>query len=171
MQQSLSTPSSAASQAFRALVGAASAGSDPGSDPGTAFAQALILAAPPAPRRPRTRRTIQVGAGSPTEVLQVESAGSPSVEPAPGSLAGFDEGVAGVSLYRVARSGRVGDRSIASGALLLVGARPAERGEWVLVATTCSLRLVPAFAKDREPLGSRVVGVVEAVVASLGNLQ
>ena len=133
-------------------------------DPADALAIASGLTFPLFPRRALRRSPYPAGAA--TEIL-ASGTGIPSVGPAPGSLPGFDERLAGVALYRTVAAGRLGDRHVPEGARVMVGQRLAEKGEWLLVATAGALRLVEAGQGGR-PMGratGRVLGVVEGIVS------
>ncbi|HWV37786.1 MAG TPA: hypothetical protein VN033_04830 [Vulgatibacter sp.] len=154
--------------AFAALraIGAAERRADP--------ADALEIVrrlASPAPRRPVLRRS-PYPAGAVVEI-HPPGAGAPSVAPAPGALRGFDEEVAGVALYRTVAPGRLGDRHVPWGATVMVGQRPAEKGEWLLVATGSGLHLVEAGQGGRPATrrSARVLGVVEGIVSDAGPLR
>jgi len=148
--------------AFAALraVGTAERVADP------ADALALVRRLALSGSRRRTLRRSPYPAGAAVELLPSAS-GAPSVAPAPGSLRGFDERLAAVALYRTVAPGRLGDRHVPQGARVMVGQRPAEKGEWLLVATGSGLRLVEA-GQGGSPSSrgrGRVLGVVEGIVS------
>jgi|GEM_PF-5103346 len=160
--QTLSSVIPNAELAFAALraVDPAARRADPAD--ALAIARGLTL---PRPRRLALRRS-PYPAGAASEVLP-SGAGVPSVAPAPGSLRGFDERLAGVALYRIVSAGRLGDRLVPEGARVMVGQRLAEKGEWLLVATAGALRLMEAGQGGRPSsrASGRVLGVVEGIVS------
>ncbi len=167
--QSVPSPKPAAELAWAALRAVNTPTSPRFYDPAAALELASSLEPHPSldcsPSRLLRRRRLQVAAGAVVEVMAGQVAGGPRLEPAPGSLPGLDERVADVSVYRVASAGRVGDRILPLGARILVGKRLAEKGDLLLIATRCSLRLVPADHVEGRLSEPRILGVVEGIVA------
>lgn len=163
-------PSIAAAHAFAALSLLERATRRTGS---CEAAETLALAreAVAAPRR-RSSRTgaLPVPAGTLVEVLPGPSAGSPQLTPAPGSVAGLDEARSGITVYRALTAGVIGGRAVAEGARILVGRRAIEPGDLVVVASRRSIKIAAADRRGRVelPLGGRIVGVVEGVIAEGG---
>lgn len=162
-------PSIAAAHAFAALSLLERATRRTGS---CEAAETLALAreAVAAPRRRRRTGALPVPAGTLVEVLPGPSAGSPQLTPAPGSVAGLDEARSGITVYRALTAGVIGGRAVAEGARILVGRRAIEPGDLVVVASRRSIKIAAADRRGRVelPLGGRIVGVVEGVIAEGG---